>query len=182
MGKPQRRVVAVAVVAALSALGLFAVRNCLTDIQALLTATQIHRDRTWNNYLLSEQRGSAATLLVVARDPLGVTEAVAHTRGAFMAMSAAANKGVSDRARHLLGADGPLHKSPLALDLVEGRHDSYNTLKEQIAPLQAHALKNIETYRKEISRLEERIGLLTNLETAMFLLTVVCALLLNVFK
>ena len=170
----------VAVVAALSALGLFLVRSDLADTRASLADTRASRDSTWNNYLLSEQRGTAAAVLIAARDPLGVAEAVAHTRGAFTAISAAADEEIPARADRLLGADGPLHESRLALDLAAGQHDVYNTLKEDLAPLQGRTLENIEAHRKDINRLEERIRLLTNGETAMFLLTVLCALLLNV--
>lgn len=180
MKKFKTRVVAVAAVAALSALGLFLVRGELADTRASVAAAQASRDRTWNNYLLSEQRASAAAVLVAARDPLGTAEAVAHMRGAFVAIATATDEEVPKDAFDLLGADGPVHRSPFALDLANHRVDAYNVLKERIAPLQHRTVKKIGAYRAEIAGLERRIGLLTHLETAAFLLTVLCALLLNV--
>ena len=101
-------------------------------------------------------------------------------RGAFVAVGAAADAEVPVDAFGLLGANGLPHQSPLALDLARNRIDAYNALKEQIAPLQSRVLTKIEAYRDEIDRLEGRIGLLTHLETAAFLLTMICALLLHV--
>jgi len=174
------QIVAVALVAALSAFGLFHFRGDLAGTRASVAAMKASRDHAWNNYLLSEQRGTAAAVLVASRDPLGTAEAVAHTRGAFVAISAAADEEVPQQVAGLLGANGPPHRSPFALDLAKNRSDAYNALKEQIAPLQNRALTKIEAYRDEIDRLEGRIGQLTHLETATFLLTVICALLLSV--
>lgn len=181
MGKFKRPVVVVALVAALSALALFLVRSDLADTRGTLAETRGDRDNTWNNYLLTEQRATATAILIAARDPLGIAEAVAHMRGAFTAISAAADQEIPESAFRLLGENGPFHQSPLALALAAGQHEAYNTLKEQMAPLQASALSRVRAYRTTISKLEGRAERLTNWETVMFLLTVLCALLLNVF-
>lgn len=174
-------VVVVALVASLSALALFLARSDLADTRATLADTRAARDNAWDNYLLSEQRGTAAVILVAARDPLGIAEAVVHMRGAFTAISVAADQAVPESAFRLLGGDGQPHLSPLASELAAGQHDAYRALKEQIAPLQGEALSRVAAYRTTTSELEGRAGRLTNRETAMFLLTVLCALLLNLF-
>ena len=175
-----RQIVAVAVLAALSAAGLFYVRGDLADTRSAVVTTEASRDRIWNSYLLAEQRGTAATVLVSTRSPLGIPEAVLHMRGAFAAIAAAADDDVPCDASRLLGGNGPPHESLLALDLARNRYDVYNALKEQIAPLQSRAIEKVEASRGEIGRLERRIGQFTHLETLAFLLTVICALLLNV--
>lgn len=181
VGKFKGPVVAVAFVAALSALGLFLVRSCLNDARNLLADTRAGRDHAWGQYLLSEQRGTAADILIAAHDPFGIARVVPHMRGVFLAISAAADEDISTDAFRLLGMDGPPHKSPFALDLAAGQYGVYNRLQEELEPFQGKALHKIEAYRSEINRLERRIGYLTNLETVMFLLTVFCALLINIF-
>ena len=176
----QRQIVAVALLAAVSASALFYVRGDLADSRASVGATEASRDHIWNNYLLAEKRGTAATVLVASGTPLGITEAVAHMRGAFVAIAAAADEKVPEDAFDLLGANGPPLLSPLALDLARNGSDAYNSLKEQIAPLQNKVLTKFDALRDEIGRLEGQIGLFTYLETLAFLLTVVSALLLNV--
>ncbi|MCY4122106.1 MAG: hypothetical protein OXG72_14430 [Acidobacteria bacterium] len=133
----------------------------------------------WDNYILSEQRSSAAAILIAERDSFGIASAVEHTRGAFNAISAAAGEQTPALARSLLGGDGPLHEAPLALELAQQRFDAYNTLKRTIAPLQGRTLERVKVYRKEIERLEARVGRLSRMETAVFLLAVFCVLVLN---
>ena len=175
-----RQIVAVALLAALSAAGLFYIRGDLADTRAEVAATETSRDRIWNSYLLAEERGTAAAVLVASGAQLGIAEAVAHMRGAFTAIAAATDEDIPEEAFRLLGADGPLHQSPLALDLARNQYDAYNALKKQIAPVQSRAIEKIEANRDEIGSLERRIGRFTHLETLAFLLTVICALLLNV--
>lgn len=176
-----RRLVVVALLAAVSAAVLFVVRGSLAQARSSLENARAARDHAWNQYLLSEQRSSAADILIVGLDPFGVARAVDHTRGAFNAISAAAGEPMSARTGTLLGpVDQALGDTPLARDLLQGRLAAYNELRREISPLQGKALENVRAYKPERERLEERIAWLTYLETGAFLLTIACAFLLNV--
>lgn len=183
MGRFRQPVVVGAVAVAVSAVGLFVVRSSLAQARSSLEETRADRDRAWDRYLLSEQRSSAADVLIVGSDPFGIARAVAHARGAVVAISAAADEQIPAIARTVLGGeDEPLLESRLARDLSQGGYGEYQRYQQAIGPLQRKALENVDAHGQELRRLEARIGLLTNLETVAFLLTVFCALLLNVLS
>ena len=184
MDNRMRAAVMVAIIGALSAVGLFVARNSLVSARATLAEARASRDFAWEQYLLAEQRGSTITLLTARRDELGVEQAVLAARGMILALeSAAGQEGTDPAAMRLLGGPRqPLVQTPFAQSLLAGSDEGYDALQGLAAPLRGAAVQRIGNFAGELSRMERELQPLVNWETVMFMLTVISALLFNVLS
>lgn len=182
MGRFRSPVAAMAVVSALSALSLFAIRNSLIDSRTSLAEARVARDHSWDQYLLAERRSIASSLLIGQRDPFSVESAVTRLRGMFIALSAATDQDIPQGVHDLLGTGRLPIRTPLAQDLLAGRREAYDALDVLATPLREAAIEIVNSFPGKANRLEKRIRLFTNLESAAFVMTVFSALALNVLS
>lgn len=156
------------------AIGLLLVvaRSGLNDGRSELREAYRVRDARWDNYLLAERRTVDADLLLVmwrdaraqdARDVI-IGAAVGRTRGAFQAISAAADRDIPQEIRGMNDAQ-------IAVQLLDATTAETRQTEIQLHFDQLHdeAVQGIDAFRETFSGIESYIWWLVLVETALFL-------------